>query len=99
MGSMVHNFFDKKTGSGGKANVNEVLAQELYKPVTKVLKIREVNVMFKDNILMPDWAEMGSLSSKNWGIKYLLCVIDLFTKSAWIKDNKAKSVLVVLLKS
>ena len=54
MGSMVHNFFDKKTGSGGKANVNEVLAQELYKPVTKVLKIREVNVMFKDNILMPD---------------------------------------------
>ena len=39
---------------------------------------------------------MGSLSSKHCGIKYLLCVIDLFIKYAWVrplKDKKAKKVL------
>ena len=36
---------------------------------------------------------MGSLSSKNKNIKYLLCIIDVFTKYAWIKllkDKKGK---------
>ena len=39
---------------------------------------------------------MGSLSSKNQGVKYLLCGIDVFTKYAWVKpltDEKAKTVL------
>ena len=38
LASIVYKFFDKKAGSGTKANVNEVLAQELYKPVIKNLK-------------------------------------------------------------
>ena len=40
--------------------------------------------------------EMGSLSSFNCGVKYLLCVIDVFTKYTWVKalkDKKAKTVL------
>ena len=35
---------------------------------------------------------MGSLSSKNSGVKYLLCLIAVFTKYAWVnhlKDKKA----------
>ena len=39
---------------------------------------------------------MGSLSSKNRGVKYLLCVIDVFTKYGWVKpvkDKKAKTVI------
>ena len=39
---------------------------------------------------------MGSLSSSNWGVKYLLCVIDAFTKYAWVKsltEKKGKTVL------
>ena len=39
---------------------------------------------------------MGSLSSKNKNVKYLLCAIDVFTKYAWVKpfkDNKGKTVL------
>ena len=31
-------------------NVNEVLAQELYKPVIKKFKIKKLHAMFKDNI-------------------------------------------------
>ena len=39
---------------------------------------------------------MGSLSSKNKNVKYLLCVTDVFTKYAWVKplkDKKCKTVL------
>ena len=39
---------------------------------------------------------MQSLSKYNKGIKYLLCVIDLFSKYAWvipIKDKKGTSIL------
>ena len=39
---------------------------------------------------------MGSLSSFNHGVKYLLCVIHVFTKYAWVKhlnDKKDKTVL------
>ena len=38
---------------------------------------------------------MGSLSSKNKNVKYLLWVIDVFTKYAWVKplkDEKGKTV-------
>ena len=39
---------------------------------------------------------MGSLSSKNKNVKYLLSIIDLFTKYTWVKplkDKKGKTVL------
>ena len=38
---------------------------------------------------------MGSLSSTNKNIKYLLCVIDVFTKYAWLKPLKEKKSLRV----
>ena len=43
---------------------------------------------------------MGSLSSKNKNVKSLLCVIDVFTKHAWVKplkDKKGKTVLNVFI--
>ena len=39
---------------------------------------------------------MESLSSKNKNVKYVLCVIDVFTKCTWVKplkDKKGKTVL------
>ena len=33
---------------------------------------------------------MGSLSSKNGSVRYLLCAIDFFTKYAWVKPLKDK---------
>ena len=53
-----------------KANVNEMLTQELHKTVIKKIQKRKVYARFKDNILAGDLAEMGSLSSKNQGVKY-----------------------------
>ena len=79
-------FFDKKKGSG--ISVNEQLAEELHKSVIKKLKRRKVYARFKDNIWAADSAEMESLSSKNKNVKYLLCVIDVFTKYVWVKPLK-----------
>ena len=53
-----------------KVNVNEMLTQELHKTVIKKIQKRKVYARFKDNILAADLAEMGSLSSKNQGVKY-----------------------------
>ena len=44
---------------------------------------------------------MGSLFSLNRGVKYLLFVIDVFTKYSWVKplnDKKLKQYFMVLLK-
>ena len=68
----------------------EQLAEELHKPVNKKFKIRKVYVRFKGNIWAAYIAEMKSLSSKNKNVKYLLCVIDVFTKYAWVKPLKGK---------
>ena len=78
----------KKTGSG--ANLIEQLAKELHKPVSKKFKRRKVYARFKDNIWTADLAETESLSSKNKNVKYLSCVIDFFTKYAWVKTLKNK---------
>ena len=91
---MVHTCLDKKTGQG--INVKEEIAQELRKPVIKKIKRRKVYARFKDNIWAADLAEMESLSSKNKNVKYVLCVIDVFTKCTWVKplkDKKGKTVL------
>ena len=69
---MVYKFFDKKAGS--RASKNEQLAQGVHKLVFKKFKRKKVHSRFKDNICVADLAELGSLSSKNCGIKYLLCV-------------------------
>ena len=81
--SMVNNFMDKETESG--VSVNKELAQEWYQPVIKNLKRRRVYAKLKDNIWAANLAEIGSLFSENWGVKYLLCVIDVLNKYAWVK--------------
>ena len=88
LASMAYQFFDKKRGSA--VSVNEQLAEELHKAVIKKFKRRRVYARFKDNIWAGYLTEMELLSSKNKNVKYLLCVIDDFTKYAWIKLLKNK---------
>ena len=86
--SIVNTSFNKKKAVG--IGVNEQLAKELNKRVNKKFKRRKVYARFKDNSWTADLAEMGSLSSKNKNVKYLLCVLDVFTKYAWVKPLKKK---------
>ena len=61
-----------------------ILADKLHKPVIKKFNKRKVYSQFKDNIWGVDLADMQSLSRRNKGIKYLLCVIDLHSKYAFV---------------
>ena len=94
LASMVYRFFDKNTGSG--ISINEQLAEELHKPVTKKIKRRNVYARSKDNIREAGLAEMESFSSKNKNVIYLLCFIDVFNKYAWVKPLKDKRGKIIL---
>ena len=55
--------------------------------------------MFKDNIWCVDLADVQLISKHNKGIRYLLCVIDLFSKYAWVvplKDKKGVTIVNAL---
>ena len=85
-------------GSGFVKDSSSILADELHKPVIKKFNKKKVYSKFKDNIWGVDLADMQSLSRKNKGIKYLLCVIDLFSKYTFVvplKDKKGISIVNV----
>ena len=103
LASMVYKFFDKKSkGSSAKhVNIklisqNEQLAEELHKTIIRKFEKRKVDAAFKDNIWGADLADMQSLSKYNKGIRFLLCVIDIFSKYAWVvplTDKKGISIV------
>ena len=71
------------------------LAEELHKPITRKFTKRRVFVKGVDEIWAADLVEMGKFSDWNKGIKYLLMVIDVFSKFGWIeplKDKKGETV-------
>ena len=103
--SMVYKFFNKrlasltdKSVSGSGVNIplefNEQFAKELHKQIIRKFKKRKVYSGFKDNIWGADLADMQLISKFNKGFRFLLCVIDIFTKYAWVvplKDKKGVS--------
>ena len=51
---------------------------------------------FKNNIWGADLADMQLISKFNKRFRFLLCVIDIFSKYAWVfplKDKKGKSIV------
>ena len=90
--SIVHKFFDKKTAGSGIKSMpqNEQLAEELLKPIIKKFKKRKVYSTYKDNIWGVDLVDMQLISKFNKGFRFLLCVIDIFSKYAWVVPLKYK---------
>ena len=86
------NFFDKKTAGSGIKSMpqNEQLAQELHKLIIRKL-IQKVYSTFKDSIWGADLADMQSINKFNKGFRYLLCVIDIFSKYVWVVPLKDKN--------
>ena len=75
---MFFKVFGKKVG--WRVSVNEKLAEQLHKPIIKKIKRRKICAIFKANIWAADLTEMGLLSSSDKNVRYLLWVIDVFTK-------------------
>ena len=108
LASMVYKFFNERTKGSKiessniflkydkKSDENKKLAEELHKPIIRKFKKRKVYSSFKDNIWDVDLADTSLISKFNKGIKYLLCVIDIFSRYSWViplKNNKGDSVL------
>ena len=75
---------------------NEQLAEELHKPMIRKFKKRKVYSAFKDNIWGADLVDMQLISRFDKGFRFLLCVIDSFSKYAWVvllKDKKCVSII------
>ena len=58
-------------------------AEELHKPIRHKFKRRRVFMFNIDDIWSADLKDMQSLAKENDGYKYLLNVIDLFSKTAY----------------
>ena len=103
LASMLYKFFDKKSKGSGAKHVNtkltpqnRQLAEELNKPIIRKFEKRKVHAAFKDNVWGADLADMQLLSKCNKGIRFLSCVIDIFSKYAWVvplKDKKGVSIV------
>ena len=92
LASMVYKIFDKKTkdrGSGvrlaNKSAIksipqNEQLADELHRPIIKKFKKRKVYSAYKNYAWAADLADMQLISKFIKGFRFLLCVIDVYSK-------------------
>ena len=104
---MVYKFFDKKTKGRGVTTLtkkfsiksipqNEQSADELHKPIIKKFKKRRVYSAFKDKIWGANLADMQLISKSNKGFRFLLYVINIYSKYAWVvplKDKKGVSIV------
>ena len=81
--AMINKFFTKKIGGG-------ILADKLHKPVRRKFARRRVISYGIDRIWATDLVEMQQFSRWNKGYKYLLMVIDVFSKYGWIEPLKDK---------
>ena len=75
---------------------NEQLAEGSHKPIIRKFIKRKVYSVFKDNIWSADLADIQLINKLNEGFRFLLYVIDIFSKYAWVvpvKDKKGVSIV------
>ena len=97
---MTDKFFDKPQciGTNNETKQNEQLAEELHKTIIRKLKKR-VYSSLKDNIWGAALADMQLINKINKEIRFLLCVIDIFSKYACVvllKDKKSLTIVNAL---
>ena len=64
--------------------VIQQLAEELHKSIIENFKKRRVYSSFKDNIWGVDLTDTQLISKFNKWIRFLLCIIDIFSKYALV---------------
>ena len=85
----------KREKPSSKENWQEKLADKLHKPIKRNFTLRRVIVNKINGIWCLDLVEMQQFSKWNKGFRYLLMVLDIFSKYGWIvplKDKKGETV-------
>ena len=94
---MIYDFFDKKTSGSSIKNENisnKELVEELHKTIIRKLNKR-THSPFIENNWCADLAYMQFITKFNKGFRFLLCVIDIYSKYAWfipLKDKKGNTI-------
>ena len=92
--------YAKKFAGGAVKNedtTKQELAEELHKPIVRKFEKRKVYSPFIENIWGADLANTWLLSKVYKGIRFLLCLNDIFSKYAWFIPLKDKKVLLLLM--
>ena len=99
LASMVYKFFDKKTfdtNKGTRSNSkNKELTEELHKSIIRKFEKRKVYLSSIDNILGADIADMQLINKFNEEFQFLLCVIDIHSKYAWVVSLNDKKGITI----
>lgn len=72
-------------------NTKRVLVKELHRQARKNFKRRRVVMKGIDDLWQADLVEMGNYSVHNNDFRYLLTLIDTFSKFAWVAPLKSKT--------
>ena len=91
LGKTFREILDSLTSTGAGIQWTNNMANELHKPVRKKFLKRFVFVRHVDDIWGADLIELPSLSKKNSGFRYILMVIDVFSKYGWGVPLKTKT--------
>ena len=89
----------KLIGTKVKFGMGKSVAKELHKPIKRKFKKRRVLVNGTDKLWAADLVDMQAFTKFNRGVKYLLTVIDVFSKYSWLiplKDKMGKFVASAL---
>lgn len=73
------------------SDVKRQVVEELHKPARKIYKRRRVVVKGLNDLYQADLVEMIPYARQNGGYKYILVVIDVFSKFVWANPVKTKS--------
>lgn len=69
----------------------KAIADEIHKPVRKVKERRHVRVSELDETWSMDLVDMSEWKADNGGEKYMLTVVDVFSRFAWVRPMLTKS--------
>ena len=97
--SMIYICFDKKNilvvALKSENISNKELAEELHKPIIRNFNKRKVYPSFIDNIWVAHLADIQLISKFNKRLRYLLCVIDIYSKYAQVNPlNNKKGITI-----
>ena len=81
----------KQTPSQVRDFLNARESYTLHKPVRRTFPRRITYARRPDELWQADLADMGQLHKENRGTRFLLTVIDVFSKFAWVRPLKRKT--------
>ena len=93
---IIRTIINKKQQLGLSVNPNQILSQELHKPRKINFKRRKIVSNHIDHMWGIDLITMIKYSKQNKNYKYILTVIDFFSKYSWCYPLKSKKSIDII---